>query len=164
MDADPENNETELVKIIVEMDDGSESLWAKPLGDSLYELHNIPAFAEGLHPLDVVRCEERANDLPAFVELVSRSGYEVIGISFTEIDDQSVLLHIDPGTLEKQQNELKEQQVEVMVRLRELGVTWEKVTSGIFNLAIAPDMDYEEILHYLEEKHKQGLLEYEEYE
>ena len=65
-----------LVKVRVRLADHGrwryESLWAKPLGDDLYELRNTPWLADGLHHRDVVRCAPSEQDLPEVVDVVRR--------------------------------------------------------------------------------------------
>ncbi|MCI0554116.1 MAG: DUF4265 domain-containing protein [Anaerolineae bacterium] len=70
----------ELVKIsyiIPEGDDYAgqvENLWAHSLGDHLYELQNIPFYAEHLNVEDVVFCDEPADSLPVINRLIKWSG------------------------------------------------------------------------------------------
>jgi len=52
----------------------TESLWAKPLGDGLFELDNTPWYARGYALGDVVRCDEVPGELPLATELVKPSG------------------------------------------------------------------------------------------
>jgi hypothetical protein len=73
-----DNNE-ELVKIHVVLPDnetiGGECLWAKQLGNDLYEIRNAPFFAYDLHFYDVVRAIAKRPELkPSIIEVVKRSG------------------------------------------------------------------------------------------
>lgn len=52
----------------------TETLWAKPLGNGLYELDNTPWHARGCALGDVVRCSEEPGRLPHFQEVVKPSG------------------------------------------------------------------------------------------
>jgi hypothetical protein len=49
-----------LAKVLVELREdagtGGEQLWARPLGDDLYEIRNVPWYAYKLNWGDVVRC------------------------------------------------------------------------------------------------------------
>jgi hypothetical protein len=52
----------------------TETLWARALGDGLYQLDNTPWHARGCALGDVVRCREEPDRLPEFVEVVMASG------------------------------------------------------------------------------------------
>ncbi|MDQ5825968.1 MAG: DUF4265 domain-containing protein [Chloroflexota bacterium] len=137
-----------LVKILAEdpnSDEGGETFWAKPLGNNLYEIHNIVMFVPGLHPLDVVRCEEVEQGLPRVVQVVRASGYKTIGIIFRE----------DAGATE-------DQFIDVMWALRQKGCTYEKASKSHFACAIPPDADYQEITDYLQKQEDQGVLYFED--
>jgi hypothetical protein len=70
--ADPQNNHLER-----------ELIWAKYLGDGLYQLENLP-LANELNLHDVVRCREDANGVPAIIEIVRRSGNRTLRVSFKQ--------------------------------------------------------------------------------
>ena len=61
----------------------TESLWARPVGNGLYELQSIPFFEYNLKLKDVVRCESEADGL-RFVEVVKASGQETLRVFFGE--------------------------------------------------------------------------------
>ena len=49
--------EKELTKVVIDLKDetfGVETLWAKPIGNGLYRLRNVPFFAYGYSEQDVV--------------------------------------------------------------------------------------------------------------
>jgi len=81
-------NEKGLVKIQITLDGDSdwksETVWAEPLGDDLYELWNMLWLAHDLHLRDVVRCKCEPGQLPEFVEVVDRSGHDTLHLIFTE--------------------------------------------------------------------------------
>lgn len=52
----------------------TETLWAKTLGDGLYELDNTPWHARGCALGDVIRCREEPGRVPEFIEVVKASG------------------------------------------------------------------------------------------
>jgi hypothetical protein len=137
------------VKIRVPLSDEyeaeSETFWAIPLGDALYEIQNVPMLAEGLHVLDVVRCDEEPGHLPIVREVVRPSGYRTIGIMFADEASQ-------------------DERVDVLYDLAKLRVMGERATESIFYMAIAPDVDIVAICDYLDTKANQGLLAYEELE
>ncbi len=85
------NQEHKLVKILYVIPDGEEdagsgeSLWAFSLGDQLYELQNIPVYAEHLNVGDVVLCDEPNNSIPIIREVVKRSGNRTLRVIFSLI-------------------------------------------------------------------------------
>src|SRR5687767_7067141 len=79
----------ELTKIHIDLGDnlegGGEAMWAKALGDNLYELRNVPFHAYDLNFLDIVRAIPQRPDLkPSIQTVVRRSGHRTIWISFAE--------------------------------------------------------------------------------
>src|SRR5262245_56299849 len=67
-----------------------ESLWARPLGDDLYEIHNVPFCAYDINCRDVVRATADGPDLkPEIREVVRRSGNRTLRIIFQ--DDEADL-------------------------------------------------------------------------
>lgn len=54
-----------------------EHLWARPIGDSLFEIDNTPFFARGVSFRDVVLAE-RQGGLNVFREVVRRSGHRTL--------------------------------------------------------------------------------------
>ena len=79
----------DLVKVHIDLsghpETGGESMWAKPLGDDLYELRNVPFFAYHLNWLDVVRAvEPDADAKPEIEEVVRRSGHRTIWVTFSD--------------------------------------------------------------------------------
>jgi hypothetical protein len=79
----------ELTKVHIDLPNnphsGGEALWAKALGDDLYELRNNPFYAYGLNFLDVVHAIPRAQDQkPSVLKIVRRSGHRTIWVTFTD--------------------------------------------------------------------------------
>ena len=66
----------------------TESLWASPLGNALFELRSVPFFEYNLNLQDIVRCDE-SNPIPWVLEVVSRSGQETLRVVFGESADPS---------------------------------------------------------------------------
>ncbi len=100
-------------------------------------------FVSGLHPLDIVRCEETPGMKPKVVEVVRPSGYKTIGVIFRE---------------EASEDEC----VDALFALSKKGVTFEKAASLHFFLAIPPNVSYPEIISFLDQEGEQGVLDYEE--
>lgn len=65
-----------------------EAMWARKVGNDLYELQNTPFFAKGLAYLDVVRAEPREGSLTV-IEPITRSRHSTYRI-FVEHSDTEV--------------------------------------------------------------------------
>jgi hypothetical protein len=144
--AEPDELEEALVKVWAEQPNGEgsgERFWAKPLGNSLYEVRNIVMFVRGLHPLDIVRCEEAEGTLPKVVEMVRASGYKTIGIMFRE-------------------DATEDQCVDALWALRKKGASYEKASRTHFAMAVPPESDYCDIVSFLQEQEEQGVLYFDE--
>ncbi len=63
-------------------------MWAKALGDDLYELRNNPFYAYGLNFLDIVHAVPTAPDQkPSVLRVVKPSGHKTIWVTFTDDSD-----------------------------------------------------------------------------
>jgi len=140
-----DNNE-ELVKIHIDLPDneaiGGESLWAKPLGNDLYEIRNAPFFAYDLHFYDVVRAVAGRPELkPSIIEVVKRSGHKTLRIIFNTGD----------GSLKKQ----------VLSKLNEMDAYHEEYSAKFYSVDVEPQGDYQQVCDYLLALEEEGVLEYE---
>ena|SRR5438876_5416359 len=74
------SDKSELVKVQLSGPDGDvETLWAKPVGDDLYELDNTPWYAYGVSWKDVIEARPAEPDaFPEFIRVVRKSGYRTI--------------------------------------------------------------------------------------
>jgi hypothetical protein len=77
----------ELTKIHVDLggdpESGGEAMWAKALGDDLYELRNVPFHTYDLNFLDIVRAIPQHPDLkPSIEAVIRRGGHRTIWITF----------------------------------------------------------------------------------
>jgi hypothetical protein len=91
----------DLVKVHLSLSDatfgiGGESVWAKPLGDDLYEIRNTPWHTCDVSWGDIVRAiSENEDQWPEFIEVVRPSGHRTLHIFFfrecTEQDKAEVL-------------------------------------------------------------------------
>ncbi|MCY1075619.1 DUF4265 domain-containing protein [Archangium lansingense] len=91
----------QLVKVFFELqqdEDGyppvtCESMWAKPVGDGLYRLGNIPFFARGVAYEDVVSAVRRDDGTLGFVEVVRPSGHSTLRVIIYEASEAPALRH-----------------------------------------------------------------------
>jgi hypothetical protein len=118
-----------------------ESLWAKDLGNDLYEIQNVPFCAYGLNCGDVVRATADARDLkPEVREVVRRSGNQTLRVSF---------------------NVRKDQQGAYLEAIETTGAWVERANPTFICINVPPKANYTEVLEYLERQESSGALEYE---
>lgn len=122
---------------------GGESLWAKPLGDDLYEIHNIPFFEYGLNYLDVVKVDSSNQQLkPHVLEVIKPSGFSTLRICFFDGFDES--------NQEELFEELKQYRVEI-----------ERSDEIYVAVGIEPDGNYDAVYDRLTELEQNGVLDFE---
>jgi hypothetical protein len=68
---------------------GTETLWAKDLGEGLFELDNTPWYANGCALGDVVRCKPTARSPAEFVEVVRPSGNRTVRVFVPAGDERT---------------------------------------------------------------------------
>ncbi len=117
-----------------------EHLWARPIGDSLFEIDNTPFFARGVSFRDVVFAE-RQGRLNVFREVVRRSGHRTLrAILF----DQTLT------------SELREQ-------LRMVGCETElSHIPGLIAIDVPPSVELSCVRELLDDGENAGHWEYEE--
>ena len=121
-----------------ESDDSSEAMWAKYLGDNLYRLENIP-FTEELNLHDVVRCQEKPDDIPNVIEVVRRSGNRTLRVEFRKEISAEIA-------------------VDIILALKEKEIFYEKAGAGLYMFNVEPNKDYETARDFLRSKEKEDLL------
>lgn len=137
----------ELTKVLVDLPNhwatSGESMWARPLGNDLYELHNSPFHAYGLNYLDVVLAiSEDPNRKPIVRRVERRSGHRTLRILFTK--------HVSNP------------QRDILLKgLDRFGVTWEGSEGRLFSLDIPDDSQYQPVCDQLWAWEQAALLEYE---
>lgn len=134
----------ELTKVYVDLPNnpeaGGEAMWAKPLGNDLYELRNNPFYAYGLNYRDVVRAVPRAPDQkPSVLEVVRRSGHRTIWVTFT--DDASA-----------------EARGQRLLELNRWQAFHENADGTYFVLDVEPEGSITDVLGQLTTWREQGLL------
>jgi len=120
-----------------------ESLWAKPLGDDLFEIQNVPFCAYGLNCRDVVHATADAPDLkPEIRAVVRRSGNKTVRIFFGD--------------------ELnKEEQKPYLAELERMDTWVERANESVVCLNINPTANYENICKLLSQRESEDVFEYE---
>jgi hypothetical protein len=135
-----------LVKVLYVIPEGeddaglSESMWALPLGDSLFELQNISVYAEHLNFADVVRCEESVDALPVICELVRASGHRTLRVIFRE------------------ETQAEDAVDNVIIPLNENGITYERSAKRCYMFDVPPTSNYAWALELLRQKDAEGML------
>lgn len=120
-----------------------ESIWARSLGNDLYEIQNIPFCAYGLNCGDVVRAVASSADLkPEVQAVVRRSGNQTVRISFC--DELS-----------------KEDQAPHLEALRAMGADVERANAQFVCLNVPPDAGYQSLCDRLAALEAEGVLEFE---
>ncbi|SRR6266516_3358187 len=137
----------ELTKIVVDLPNhwatGGEGMWAKPLGEDLYEVQNVPFYAYGLNFGDVVRAVQPApNKKPVVSELVRAGGHRTLRVTFSDSLTES-------------------ERLEHLCSLNDLKASFEGANKRYFAIDIEPDGDYEAVCDRLAAWEAQGPLEYE---
>jgi len=120
-----------------------ESLWAKDLGDDLYEIQNVPFCAYGLNCLDVVHAIADDADLkPEIRSVVRRSGNQTARLFF---DDEST----------------REQQKPYLDKIISMGAWTERANESVVCVNIPASANYESICDYLAQLEVEEVLDFE---
>lgn len=120
-----------------------ESIWAKSLGNDLYEIQNIPFCAYGLNCGDVVHAIAGSPDLkPEVRAVVRKSGNQTVRISFCDTSS-------------------KEDQAPHLEALGKMGAEVERANSQFVCINVPPDVSYQSLCKQLAELEAEGVLEYE---
>ncbi len=139
------DRDPKLVKILYVIPDGEEDagagegLWAYSLGNQLYELQNIPVFAEHLNVEDIVRCEEPSDSIPIIRELVKPSGNRTLRVIFQPDTPDDIC-------------------VDIMRELSQKDIIPEKSAHKHFMFNVPSTSDYLWVRDYLRKKDAEGLL------
>jgi hypothetical protein len=121
---------------------GGESLWAKELGEGLFELRNVPFFAYGLNFCDVVLAIQPAPDQkPSVLRVVRRGGHQTVWVTF--LDERS---STERGQLLEELNSWK--------------AYYEGADGTYFAIDVEPGGDYEAVITRLRSWQALGILEF----
>lgn len=137
-----------LVKVHIDLPNHwwlkGESLWAKSLGDDLYEIQNVPFCAYGLNWGDVVLATADAPELkPEIRSVVRRSGQETLRVFF---DD-----HLSE----------KDAQKPIIEKIKGMDAWIERAQATVIGINVNASGDYAAICAYLEELKNLGGVEFE---
>jgi hypothetical protein len=140
-------SEDNLEKIYVDLPNhwavGGESMWAKPLGNNLCQIDNIPFYAYGINYRDIVKVDSsNETKKPLVLEVVEPSGYNTLRIVFDKKFDKA------------QQNKLFE-------ALKDYKADVERASEQYVALSVAPNGDYDAVYDKLTKLEQNGLLEFE---
>ena len=142
-----ESKDEGLVKIIIDAYDetfgiGGEGLWAKPLGDNLYEIRNTPWHTFEVNWGDVVRAiPEKENQKPKFIEVVRQSGHRTLHIYFFK-------------------ETTKDEKSSILDELHTWKASFENSDSSLYAIDFEPDGDFDAACDYLNKFELSGKLEY----
>jgi hypothetical protein len=143
------NAETEeLVKIHIDLPNHwwfkGESMWAKPLGNDLYEIQNIPFCAYGLNCGDIVWATSDSPDLkPEIRSVVRRSGQRTLRAFFMD------------GYKAKEAQQAYIDEIERMD-------SWvERANACVICINVNATGHYESVCAYLDSLEKSEILEFE---
>jgi hypothetical protein len=137
----------DLVKIVMEVDDevfgvGGESLWAKPLGNDLYEVRNTPWHTCSIGWGDVVRAVAKTEDKkPEVVDIVHLGGHRTLHIFF--FDECA-----------------ERERLQVLGRLREWKAYHENRDGRMYAIDVEPGGDFDALCRYLDILVEQEKLDY----
>lgn len=136
----------DLVKVHIDLGDnpdaGGEAMFAKPLGNSLFELRNNPFHAYDLNFMDIVEAVEDAPHLkPSIKRVVTRSGHRTIWVSFRE-------------------SVPRDDRVALLKELNAWRAYFEGKEAKYFSIDVEPEGDYDRTLARIEEWRRTGKLEY----
>jgi hypothetical protein len=135
-----------LVKVFVDLDDGpygTESFWAKPLGNDLYELRNSPWYAFDLHFHDVVRAAAaRPGEKPRIIEVARRSGHKTLRVLFPPETDEP-------------------ERLQMLRHLHQWRGFHENCDDRLYAIDVEPDGNYGAVCDQLWEWEQAGRLVYE---
>ncbi|OQY89922.1 MAG: hypothetical protein B6D41_10090 [Chloroflexi bacterium UTCFX4] len=125
-------NTEDLVKVQIRLPDtfNAELLWAKPVGNNLYRLMNIPFDAMGYSEGDIVRTVPTGN-MPTVVEIQEDSGNGTLRLFFK-----------DSSNTEAQ---------EILNELVSVGCTYERASSSTVGLTVPPTLElpFSQLANYL---------------
>jgi len=121
-----------------------EPLWAKPLGESQYEVRSIPFLADNLNFKDTVDVQASSVNQRLYIrKVIRRSGHMTLGIDFFENADEA-------------------QRHQILNQLSFMQTRYERPAGSeelyAFAIDIGPQCDPTTIYNYLRTLEEQGIL------
>ena len=117
----------------------SELVWARPLGNNLFQVENVPEDIVDVNLHDVVKCKLVDDQLPVIVEIVRVSGNRTLRVEFR---------HGAP----------MQDVADVIRTLQSQNVFYEQSGRWRYMFNIEPTMNYDSIRDSLKSREVQGLL------
>lgn len=142
MEAESTEKFTKIVIDLPNAEDGvgGEGVWTVEVGPQLYEVRNSPFHTLEINFMDVVRAIAPAEDKhPVFTEVFKRGGHRAIQIVFLD--------------------RAEEVKREVLKGVNDLGASYENANGVLYAIDLPPQISFDEVVSYLQEKQDAGLLE-----
>ncbi len=118
-----------------------ETVWAKRIGENLYELDNTPFFATGVAWKDIVRVRQAEDGELLFEDVVESSGHSTMRVIISDVTKTP---------------SIKE-------HLAALGCTWEQShIEGLIAVDVPPTTDLRRVRDFLRQGRAEDLWDYEE--
>lgn len=141
------SDQKELIKLHVDLPNHwlwkGESMWARPLGEDLYEVENSPFCAYGLNYKDVVLAKSVNPALkPTILSVARPGGHRTLRFKFRNALD-------------------RRERDRILGELNQLDATYEGYEYRLFALDIPPGKNYQAVCDALMGWETAGLLEYE---
>lgn len=123
--------------------ESKETTWAKPLGDSLYEIKRPLHFITGYNVEDVVKAVNFSGDTaPTVIEVIKQSKYKTLHVLFSK----------ESSVSDRQK---------VLDELSKRNITYEQPLDRFYTLIVPPQGNYQNICDYLSPFSLTRLLIYE---
>lgn len=120
----------------------AEWVWAKPLGEGLYRLDNIPAFVPGLALDDVIAAEDE-DGVPVFRGVRKRAGHSTYWLFFSNDVERP-------------------QAANFLSQLESLGCSYEGVRGRMIAVDVEPEPDIHQVYSFFQKAESEGLMQFEE--
>ncbi|MFJ4347442.1 DUF4265 domain-containing protein [Pseudomonas sp. NPDC089401] len=118
-----------------------ESVWAEKVAENVYKVSNIPFYSKQVCLDDEVRTSRGIDGEAVFVGIESDEGNSTVRIIFFGDNESLSLL--------------------ILADLSGMGCSWEGLSKKFFSVNVPENIDFEQIVGYLEKKSEAGVLDYE---
>ena len=124
-------SDSSAVKVLFQVDENVETLWAERVGPDRYRIDNSPFWAYGVSWQDVVEAQPDPDGMLRFCRVVEKSGHRTLRIFLKPPADQS------------------ENSQSILDGLNAIGATYEGMNPSYLSVDLAPDVPLEPIVEYL---------------